>query len=54
MVINRYCPNGYLWLFYNFSSEYARSPVDLEDMLCGISCIRAKSEIEEIYNGRDN
>ena len=49
MVIERLCPNSYLWLYYTFSREYARPPVDLDDLLDGLSCIRAKTEIEEIY-----
>lgn len=53
-VIERLCPNGYLWLYYNFSREYSRAPVDLEDFLDGLSCIRAKQEIEEIYNGKSD
>lgn len=53
-VLERLCPNSYLWLYYNFSREYARAPVDLEDFLDGLSCIRAKQEIEEIYNGKSD
>lgn len=53
-VLQRLCPNSYLWLYYNFSREYARPPVDLEDFLDGLSCIRAKQEIEEIYNGKSD
>lgn len=53
-VLQRLCPNNYLWLFYNFSREYARVPVDLEDFLDGLSCMRAKQEIEEIYNGKSD
>ena len=48
-AIERHCPNAYLWLYYNFCREYARQPADLDDMLDGLSCLRAKSEIEEIY-----
>ncbi len=39
----------YLWIYYSFNSEYGRQPVDLEDMLDGLSVERAKSEIERIY-----
>ncbi len=53
-VIQRLCPNSYLWLYYNFSREYAREPVDMEDFIDGLSCIRAKQEIEEIYNGKSD
>ena len=35
-IIARHCPNSYLWLFYSFTREYARVPVDMDDMLCGI------------------
>jgi hypothetical protein len=52
-VIERLCPNGYLWLFYTYCREYARQPVDLDDLVDGFACIRAKSEIEEIYNGQE-
>ena len=52
-VLERLCPNSYLWLFYNFSREYARVPVDLDDFLDGLSCMRAKQEIEEIYGERN-
>jgi len=48
-AIERNCPNGYLWLFYTFCREYARQPTDLEDMLDGLACLRAKAEVEEIY-----
>jgi N6-adenosine-specific RNA methylase IME4 len=48
-IIQRRCPNGYLWLYYQFTREYARKPDDLEDMLDGLSCLRAKTEIEELY-----
>lgn len=36
-------------MFYCFSREYSRQPVDLDDMLDGLACIRARNEIEEIY-----
>jgi len=49
MAVQRNCRNGYLWLYYNFCREYARQPADLEDLLDGLACIRAKKEIEEIY-----
>jgi hypothetical protein len=42
--------NGFLWLYYNFSSEYKREPVDIDDMLDGLSFIRAKNEIQRIYS----
>ena len=48
-ALKRLCPNGYLWLYYNFNREYARKPDDLEDMLAGLSCLWARNEIEEIY-----
>ena len=48
-VIERLCPNSYLWIYYTFCREYARQPADLDDMLDGLACIRAKSEIEVIY-----
>ena len=48
-IIQRRCPNGYLWLYYQFTREYARKPDDLEEMLDGLSCLRAKTEIEELY-----
>ena len=52
-VIERLCPNSYLWLYYNFTREYAREPVDLEDFLDGLSCIWAIQEIEGIYGKPD-
>ncbi len=48
-IINRRCPNYYLWLYYSFTREYARKPDDLDDMLDGLICLWAKSEIEELY-----
>ena len=51
-AVERLCPNGYLWIYYTFCHDYARKPADLEDMLDGLSCIRARTEIEEIY-GRE-
>jgi hypothetical protein len=48
-VVQRLSPNGYLWLYFNFCREYARPPADLDEMLDGLSCIRARQEIEEIY-----
>ena len=44
-------PNKTLWLFYCFCSEYKRAPIDIEDMADGILAMRAKSAVEEIYNG---
>lgn len=52
-AVERNCKNPYLWLFYNFCREYARTPADLEDLLDGLSCIRARTEIEEIYSAKE-
>lgn len=47
-AVKRIVKNPFIWLFYNFCSEYARQPVDLDDLLDGLLCIRAKSEVEKI------
>ena len=47
--MKRLCPNGYLWLYYDFTREYARKPDDLDDMLEGLSCLWAREEIEVEY-----
>jgi hypothetical protein len=49
-AIEKYMPNGYLWLFYTFNSEYSRQPVDLDDLIDGLSCIWAKNEAREIMH----
>lgn len=41
-------PNSFLWIYYTYLSEYKTRPVDLDDMLDGLRCIRAQSEIKEI------
>ena len=51
--MKRLCPNGFLRLFYDFNREYSRMPIDLDDMLDGYSCMRAYSEIREIYSVND-
>lgn len=51
--MKRLCPNGYLWLYYDFNREYARKPDDLDDMLEGLSCLWARNEIEEVYNAKE-
>ena len=48
-AIRRNCENGYLWLYYSFCKEYARQPADLDDLLDGLACTRARHEIEAIY-----
>ena len=49
-AVKRFMRNGFLWLYYNFCGEYARQPVDLDDMCDGLLCLRAKNRIQEIYN----
>ena len=52
-IIQRHCPNGYLWLYYQFTREYSRKPDDLDDMLDGLSCLRARSEIIEVMYAKE-
>lgn len=37
-----------MWFYYSYNSEYKRKPDDLEDLLDGLICIRAKNELERI------
>lgn len=46
-------PNGLVWLYYQFCSEYARKPDDIDDMCDGLLCMWAKGEIEKIYAEKD-
>ena len=48
-AIKRITGNTFLWLFYSFNSEYGRKPVDLDDLIDGLKCIRAKNKIQDIY-----
>ena len=43
-------PNVLIWHFYSFCKEYARQPVDIDDMLDGLVCMWARSEIGDVYS----
>lgn len=48
-AVKRHMKSGTLWLFYSYCQEYKMRPLDLDDLVDGIRAIRAKNEIEKIY-----
>jgi len=53
-AIKRAFPNRFLWLYYQYYSEFKRQPVDLDDLVDGLSFIGVKAEINKIYGAQDN
>ena len=42
-----------MWLYYSFRAEYKGEPSDLDDMLDGLRCVSAKSDIMEMEAKRE-